>query len=199
MPIKRLSQTSLASFQKHSNMLAGNPAFIPSSFDLLETTVLSSTATSVTFSSLGSYSDYKHLQLRIVVRESAAFADNDTMTIRFNGDTGNNYAYHRLNGNGSSVSSTGEINFSSIPLGDLVPAGSTTANNFGAAVVDILDFGSSNKNTTIRALYGATNSSESDIMLLSGAWFNTAAVTSITCGITNTAIAGSRFSLYGIK
>ena len=180
--------------------VAGAGAAGAGAYDLLETTVLSSNATTVTFTGLGSYSEYKHLQLRIVVRGTTiGIADNDTLLIRLNSDTGNNYLYHQLSGNGSSVSSSGELDFPFFVLQDLVPTGDTTANNFGVACVDILDFSNANKFTTIRSLHGAVNSSETDIMLQSGLWRNTASITSITLLYLSTAVIGSRFSLYGIK
>jgi hypothetical protein len=36
---------------------------VQEAFDLLETTTLTTSASSVTFSGLGAYSDYKHLQI----------------------------------------------------------------------------------------------------------------------------------------
>lgn len=168
-------------------------------FDLLETTVLSSTASSITFSSLGSYSAYKHLQIRATVR-----ADGTTLTgmrLRFNGDSGNNYAHHRLQGDGSSVSSNSSgANADNIFLGFRLP-GNSTANSFSALLVDILDFGSTNKNTTARIFAGYRDGvNGQNIYLNSGMWNNTAAVTSITItqGVDNF-VSGSRFSLYGVK
>ena len=171
-----------------------------SSFDLLETTVLSSAASSVTFSSLGSYSDYKHLQLRISTRTDRS-GNLSAPTMRLNSDTGSNYAYHLLRGSGSSVLSEGYSSQSSINI----PSNSSdymTANVFSAAVIDILDFSSSSKKTTIRVLGGNPDSNYWNIALQSGLWNNTAAVTSIILepgfGASNWK-ASSRFSLYGVK
>jgi hypothetical protein len=66
-------------------------------------------------------------------------------------------------------------------------------------ILDILDYGSTTKNKTVRLLQGFPGSLKI-IRLISGARYNTAAVTSVTF----TAQAGSfttasRFSLYGIK
>ena len=164
------------------------------SFDLLETTVLGTDTTSVTFSGLGSYSAYKHLQIRLVARESVA-ADQGGVVVQFNADTGNNYYNHALEGNGSSVSSLG---FDSTSIRTFSALGNTsTASAFGAGVLDILDFSSSSKRTTLRALtYGWYGY----IYLSSGLWNNTAAITSIRlAGVYGGFKTGSRFSLYGIK
>lgn len=198
MPIKRLSQTSLVSFQKHSNMLAGNPAFNPNSFDLLQTTLISTNTASVTFSNLGNYSDYKHLQIRGTGRTD----DGSVLYVRMNGDTSTVYSYHGLQGNGTSVSSsaTSSANIM-IALFPLANAGNTT-NIFSGFVIDILDFSNTNKNTTMRSFGGNSQAAgfNTALALRSGLWNNTAAVTSLT--FTNSGgnfVSGTRLSLYGVK
>lgn len=164
-------------------------------YDLLQTTVLSSSASSVTFSSLGSYSDYKHLQIRMTARSTG----NGNPEIQLNGVTTTTYKDHRLFGNGSSVISDVPGTGTAISVFAAATRSSSTANAFGAAIIDILDFSNSSKNTTIRALsgnYGALTLVE----LASGVFLSTAAVTSITMKLnTDTYASGSRFSLYGIK
>lgn len=167
------------------------------SFDLLQTTVLSSATSSVTFSSLGSYSDYKHLQFRIVGRSASTDAQQQ-WRITLNNDTGANYAYHRLLGNGSSVLSQAVTSTSSCRIGYL-PTSVATSNAFGGLVIDLLDFSSSNKNTTIRSFSEADTFTT--VSMQSALWNNTAAVTTIKLEDSggNNLIAGSRFSLYGVK
>ena len=197
MPIKRLSQTSLASFQKHSNLLAGNPAFNPNSFDLLETTLISTNTASVTFSNLNNYSDYKHLQVRVTGRVSTTQFDTQ-IRVRLNADSGSNYAFHTLFGSGSSVSSSASTSQTSGRLG-FFPDANQTANIFGALVFDLLDFASANKTTTIRSFSGQAGTNNS-VNLNSTLWNNTAAVTSLTVlPLTGNFVSGSRLSLYGIK
>jgi hypothetical protein len=165
------------------------------SFDLLETTVLGTDAASVTFSSLGSYSAYKHLQIRMTARSTG----NGNPAIQFNGVTSSSYKDHRLFGNGSSVVSDVPGTGTAISVFAAATRSSSTANAFGAAVIDILDFSSSSKNTTVRALagnYGALTVVE----VASGVFINTAAITSIKLQLnSDNYLAGSRFSLYGIK
>lgn len=164
-------------------------------YDLLETTVLTTTAASVSFSSLGSYSDYKHLQLRITHRSNHTSANSYALTL--NGAT-SGYGQHRLVGDGSTVDSAGFADQASIPCG-LTFHTAGTANAFGATVIDILDFGSANKNKTVRILNGKAESSW-EIALRSGFRNNTEAVTSIALATSSGSfIAGSRFSLYGVK
>lgn len=168
-------------------------------YDLLESTVLTSSASSVTFTGLGSYSDYKHLQLRFIARSDRALATTGN-ALNFNSDTGTNYANHFLTGNGSSVASDdgGGASRSSIALPNIASA-TETANIFSPSIVDILDFSSTNKNTTIRGLGGSAASSNL-IRLFSGLYISTSAITSFTLTpYLSNYVAGSRFSLYGVK
>jgi len=66
-------------------------------------------------------------------------------------------------------------------------------------VLDILDAYSTTKNKTIRSLSGMTGGAN-NLQLYSGLWNNTAAISSLNIfpGATNF-VAGSRFSLYGIR
>jgi len=166
-------------------------------YDLLETTTLTSSASSVTFSGLGSYSDYAHLQIRLIARGNRSATIADTL-LQINGDTGSNYAKHALFGTGSSVGSFGTASTSNIQIG-ITPASTNTANLFGPSVVDILDFNSTSKNKTVRSLFGNAGST-SFIGFYSGLWADTEAVTSLLIyPQANDFIAGSRFSLFGLK
>ena len=170
------------------------------SYDLLETEILTGSQASVTFSSLNSTygADYQHLQIRMTTRTTRA-GDGDFIYVRFNGVTSSSYSRHQLTGNGSSVSSYGAGSVTSIPTPDTTSAGSS-ADRFGAVVIDILDPFETTKNTTVRA-FGGANSGFNQIGLFSGAYFSTDAISSITLASGNSAsvAASSRFSLYGLK
>jgi hypothetical protein len=167
-------------------------------YELISTTLISSNTPTVSFSSLGTYSStYKHLQLRIVARTDRPSEPGDVLLVRLNGDTGSNYAYHNLSGNGSSVGSGNASSQTEIWTWRI--AGSTaTANSFGGMVMDLLDVYAT-KNKTIRALSGMTGGLN-EIFLNSGLWNNTASLTTISLDqIGSNFVAGSRFSLYGIR
>ena len=176
---------------------AGAGVGVAGDYELIATEILTTSEASITFSNLGDYSaTYKHLQIRWAAREVRA-ADFGEFWIRLNGDSGNNYSRHRLRGDGSSVSSGASASIDKL----IVPAvGTNTANYYHAAVVDFLDAYSTTKNTTMRALGGRSISGSAAIDLNSGAYFNTASITSITIiGEIGNVASGSRFSLYGIK
>ena len=168
-------------------------------YDLLESTTLSTSAASVTFSGLDAYSDYKHLQIRAVVRTDRTSVQ-DGVTFIFNGDNAANYSYHRLYGDGSSVGSSAGVS-ASFMYAFVTTDNGATADNFGAMVMDILDPFDTSKFTTARTLGGIQEGTNSWINLASGNWRNTDALTSITLDQTTgpNFIAGTRFSLIGIK
>jgi hypothetical protein len=204
MPIKRLSQSSLLTFEKYSSMLAGNESYVPglpNSYEWLETQILTSNQTSITFSNLNTNysSTYQHLQLRIVARTDRGDTD-DFIMMRFNGDSGNNYTSHNLRGNGSNVqSSNPRTNYQNIEI-SAITASTQTANSFGAGIIDILDPFETTKNTTIRATMGLTGT-YNFVGLVSGFWNSTAAVNTIFLDqfFGSIFVTGSRFSLYGMK
>ena len=171
---------------------------VPGAYELISTTVLGSAASSVTFSSLGDYSStYKHLQIRSVAKTTTVGDGAEALVLRFNSDSGSNYARHFLSGNGSSVSSGATTSANYVGAG-LVTTNSSIA-AFAGNVCDVLDAYSTTKNKTIRTLAGHPGSLVF-IQLLSGVWLNTASITSMTLSPSlGNFITGSRFSLYGIR
>jgi hypothetical protein len=167
-------------------------------YELIASEILTASQASITFSNLGDYSSiYKHLQIRAVAKANGTGLTADWIRLRYNADTTSSYNSHYLFGTGSSVSS-GVENFSnaSMRMGQIPDEGPA---GFGALVIDILDPFSTTKNTTARSL-GGIASSYNYVSLASGAYFKTDSITSATllCQTQNF-IAGSRFSLYGIR
>lgn len=174
----------------YTTMLAGNSTFVSSAFELIETqTVGAGGAASVTFSSIPG--TYKHLQIRWIAKATA-----QDIYLRFNNDTGNNYAsLHQLRGDGSAASSA-SLGQNTFIYGGLV---SNTANIFGGLVTDILDY-QGNKNKTVRTLGGYDTNGAGYVYLRSGLWMNTTAVTSIKFEPASGSIDQySLFSLYGLR
>jgi hypothetical protein len=182
--------------------LIGSLAGRATAFELLESTTLTSAQASVEFTNLTTKyaSTYQHLQLRILARTTASGSANSGLWLRMNGDTGANYAWHRLLGQNGAVISQASANDTWILIG-LTPQVSSAANAFAASVCDILDPFEANKNRTVRSLGGETATSPAQMFLTSGFRNNTAAVTSLTVSgnaSENMAI-GTRISLYGIR
>lgn len=167
------------------------------SYELITSQILTGSQTSVTFSNLGDYaSTYKHLQLRVVARDTRS-ASLSFYRLRFNSDSGANYQFHRLMGTGSSVIS-GAFTGTTEVMPGYVASASSASGVFGATIIDVLDAFSSTKFKTTRSLTGFGGAVE--FGLFSGCWRNTNSITSLSF-VTESGdfIANSRFSIYGVK
>jgi hypothetical protein len=166
-------------------------------YELISTTILPSNAPSVTFDVSSFAFTYKHLQIRMTARLSASTGITQSL-LRFNGDIGSNYATHRLGGYGSTIESAANTSQTSIFVGSIPTAG-ITANAFAGSIIDILDPFSTTKNKTVRSLQGVAASGNA-IELRSGFRISTESTTSISLtSFSDSYVAGSRFSLYGIR
>lgn len=164
-----------------------SPSLATNSYESIATTLVGSGGTtSVIFDNIPQ--TYKHLQLRIMQMTSGTVDPR----MRFNADTDiNNYRMHSFYNNNPNVSFYGVGNM-------YIPFLYNESTQPGVAVIDILDYSDTNKNTTVRDLSGYDANGTGYIFYRSGAWFNTAAVTKID--LHNITFAqNSHFALYGIK
>jgi hypothetical protein len=158
-------------------------------FDSIATTTVGSGGVgTITFSSIPG--TYRHLQIRMMAR----FNSVGNAQMQFNGDTGTNYSYHAIYGNG------GTINLSQGPsINQFYIGGSNNPGTSTVMVTDIFDYTNTNKYKAQRTFVGNdSNNSVGDIGQRTGAWLNTNAITSITIyGVTFQQY--SSFALYGVK
>jgi len=146
-------------------------------------TVGSGGASSIEFTNIGS--GWQHLQIRMVARSTRS-SILDYTRVQFNADTASNYAFHDLYGeNVAGVGGYAEINVASMAGGGLT---ATTVNSsmFAAQIIDILDYSVTTKNKVLRCFSGLdTNASgaggqtDSQVVLRSGLWRSTNAITSV--------------------
>lgn len=176
-------------------ILAGVGAGPSGDFQSIATTVVDATADlTVTFSSIPS--TFKHLQIRAIALSNS---DSVPVLMRFNSDSGSNYSWHTVNGQGSVAGSGAGTSASSVILTLNANRGLNASNPWGY-VIDILDYTDTNKYTTVRALHGADYNGSGEINLTSGNWRNTAAVSTITLSMASSGFNQySHFALYGIK
>lgn len=184
-------------------MLAGNSVFVPyelpTSYDSIATTTVGAGGSStITFSSIPS--TYTHLQLRGIVRSTTSGTSiGDNVDLRFNSDSGSNYARHLLQGDGSTAATSTNTS-GSLTRFTVAPRAGTTASTFTGFVMDILDYANTNKYKTLRTLSGVDTNGAGIVMFISGLWMSTSAVTSITLlPEANNFSEYSQFALYGIK
>lgn len=152
---------------------------------------------SVTFSSIPS--TYTHLQIRAITKTTeSATKDWTVLYMRFNSDTGSNYALHQINGTGAAVGA-GAASSTSFTYGPYA-AKSGLASTFAGTVMDILDYANTNKYKTVRALTGVDMNGAGEISFQSGLWMNTSAINTINIYPTTANLDQySHFALYGIK
>lgn len=156
-------------------MAAGN------TYVAIATQTLGSNTASVTFSSIPqTYTD-----LMLVIQGKMSI-DGGT-TLYLNGDTGANYTYQTLLGDGSTVSAGSSAGPFAIYLDNVI---------FGNTVCNIMNYANtSTHKTTLSRINTSTY-----VFARAVTWASTAAVSSllISNNNSNTYLAGSTFSLYGI-
>jgi hypothetical protein len=197
MAVSRLSQQSLQNaFPKGNTVWDGTTA--TSAFDSLGAALAPSAGlSSFTFSNIPS--TYTHLQLRGILRTSdTGTFNNQGMT--FNSDGGSYYKSHFFRGDGAGVAAgvvSGSTNFNDFMR---AASNSLTAGIFTSVVIDILDYANTNKYKVFRALEGIDANGSGNVGITSGVYLRNDAIHTITISPSGgTAIAGSSFSLYGVK
>ena len=151
-------------------------------YTALATRTLTSTAASVTFSSIPA--TYRDL---IVIYQGSTSAVAGVIA-RVNGDSGSNYTLVRMIGNSSGAISSAATD-SYFPM---VYSGNPQS---ALSILQIMDYSATDKHKS--ALTRTTHTSQSVVEALASRWANTAAITSIAIS-GGTFTVGSTFSLYGV-
>lgn len=160
-------------------------------YEPIATTTLSSAQTGVTFSSIsGSYTD-----LVLVANVKVTGAGGRNATVQFNSDTGTNYSFTYVGGNGTTASSGRNSNDNRIRIQGIV---GIDANNFYPVIMSIQNY--SNTTTYKTCLIRANEASA--VQAEVGLWRNTNAINEIRIvAYGNTEenwASGCTFTLYGI-
>ena len=161
------------------------------SYESIATATGTGSSGTITFSSIPS--TYASLQIRMFSKDTT----NNQNGIRFNSDSGSNYATHWLLGDGatasaSALTSTNRVSYIGQSVG--------TASIGGVSIIDVLDYASSAKNKTVRAFTGWNTNGSGEIRLTSGLWMSTSAVTSLSIvNLGDNFSTSTTVALYGIK
>ena len=133
------------------------------------------------------------------MRNTSTGTGEQSNLITINSDTGANYATHRLTGNGSAAGAQSYTSGTAI-VPYFNPSNGNAASIYGVYVIDFLDYANTSKAKTMRLLGGSDFNGSGTVGLISGAWFNNTALSSITftSGGGNWTTDTS-FALYGIK
>jgi hypothetical protein len=165
-------------------------------FTLIESRTLSSDTANISFTTIPQ--TYTDLQLLTSVRiDRAGISVN--MGLRFNSDS-SNYKNMMLYGSGSSDDSLYSTALDQFGYW-YSPANGSTANTFSNQSVYIPNYTSSyDKSVSINST-SENNATDTNLVLFSGVWSNSAAITTITLSNYqgSNLRSGSTFYLYGIK
>jgi hypothetical protein len=145
--------------------------------------------TSVTFSSLGSYTD-----IVAVVVPIYASGGSD-VSVQFNGDTATNYSQTWISGNGTSASSSRNTSDTYIRTGGSIASGYPAMQRW-----NFFSYAGSTNKTVLVEVANDLNGSGT-VRRAVGLWRSTAAITSIKFEATGgiNFASGSIITLYGIK
>jgi hypothetical protein len=178
--------------------MAGNPIIMPGSYESIASASPSAGTAYVDFTSIPS--TYAHLQIKAICRRNEGSAGNNNgIYARFNSDSGSNYAFHFLTGNGSAAGAAGIASQTEMFINAANPRGGDTANVYSANVIDILDYANTNKYKTVRALTGDDLNGSGVVRLFSGLWMSATAISSIRITMEGNFAANSQLALYGVN
>jgi hypothetical protein len=163
---------------------------------LIESKTLATAAASIEFTSIPqTYTD-------LVLVASLRNAGGNEVFVRFNGDTGGNYSWRRLQGTGAAALSDSQASYGGYNAFFYFTYASTensdTANTFGNGQLYIPNYtGSTTKSVSSDAV-NENNATTARQAITAGLWNNTSAITSIAITGNGNYAIGSTVSLYGI-
>ena len=156
-------------------------------YQALDKVTVGTATPSITFTGISQgYTDL------VVVAVSTNTSAATNMTVQVNGDTGSNYSRTRINGSGTTATSSRNSTETRIYVGDV--------GNPSVPSVNTLHFMNYSNATTFKTVLGRYGEADIQTGAIVGLWRSTAAITSITINSdSNNFAVGSTFSLYGIK
>jgi len=156
----------------------------------LRQTTLTSAAASVTLDLTG-ITGYTDLVLVCQAKTASSLQD---IQIQVNGDTGSNYSYTFVGGNGSVTGSSRGTSQTAM-TGDAY--GYVDSTNFNLSIHNFMNYSNT---TTFKTVISRSNNGSAGVDALVNLWRNTAAINSIRIFLTSSInlASGSTFSLYGI-
>jgi len=170
---------------------------VPNTYTLIASNTLSSSAASVTFSSIPS--TYTDLVLRYAARSDTS---TTSLNITLNSDTATNYSSTYVYGDGTNAVSGRDTSVANINEAVKSNSSGSTANTFTNDEIYIPSYqASQNKPLSSFAAFETNSATNTYVGVGAHLWRNTAAVTSIQLALAGGAnfVSGSSFFLYGIK
>lgn len=172
---------------------------MPSTYTLISSNVLASSAASVTFSAIPS--TYTDLVLKWSSRDTQTNTDR-RIHFRFNGDSSTIYSYTLIYGTGAAAGSTNAANDDQMRIDGGSTAAGATANTFSSGELYLPNYLSTTSKPMSAVAMPETNASTFTTTGMTAnalLYRNTTAISSITATSTLLFTSGSSFYLYGIK
>ena len=163
---------------------------MPSTYTLISSNVLTSSAASVTFSAIPA--TFTDLVVRASIRTTVA---SSVVDVTFNSST-SSYSSTILTGNGSTASSSRQSNTTEFQVSNV--SSGNTANTFSSVEIYVPSYLVSQNKPVSHFGVTENNATSAIIRSMASLWSNTSAITSITFTYSNIE-SGSSFYLYGIK
>ena len=161
---------------------------MPATYEKIATTTLGSSNNIVEFTSIGAgYTD-----LRLVFVPLGTSTQNMNMTL--NGDTGSNYSFTSIRGDGGAAYSSRATSASNI---NLTLGTSITTTNPNLYEIDFFSYAGSTFKTFLNK-YSADKNGSGNLGAMVGLYRSTSAITSITFTAATNFAAGTTATLYGI-
>jgi hypothetical protein len=149
----------------------------------LDTKTVGTAVSSVTFTSIPQgYTD-------LVLVFNGFSASAGSSSLRFNGDSGSNYSYTNLKGNGSTATSARGSNNTLGYIGEI----------YNSQTVTIINIQNYSNATTYKTTISRSNNAGNATSAWVSLWRSTAAITSLEFLSGDTLQVGSTFTIYGIK
>lgn len=163
-------------------------------YEPIVSTTISSTTTSFFWSSISSaYTD-----LIIVASNVTSTSAGSTIYLQFNNDTGSNYSFTEIYGNGTSALSTRVSSTTVIPMNYFATIGTTQTGHI--SIAHIMNYSNTTTNKTV--LVRGNNASDASFPAteaIVGLWRSTAAINRIDFTNNTRSWNAGTFTLYGIK
>lgn len=201
MGIRSLSTASISTGTKRSKIWDQSAQVTPPAFESIATyAVTSGTVNTITFDNIPQ--TYKHLELRMILRDYRQVTGFGETNILFNNVTANSssvYYKQRLASQGGNITGYYSANADQL-YGPSYPRGSSYSGIFGAQVWKIEDYTNTNKHKAYLAYGGFYGSGSDEVSYWAGAWTGTSALTRIDIYPNQFGFdTYSHFALYGIK
>lgn len=198
-----VNDDKVTTFTSGSGSISLSPAPVTTGdYESIATVLVGSAgASTVTFSNIPQ--TYKHLQVRLLTKESGTGTGGPNIVASLNSDTTHtNYRSHYLTGDGAAAAA-GSVQAGGYYclVGNTATSNAGYTSMFGVMVLDVLDYANTSKYKTLRALWGHDRNGSGEVGIDSSVWMNTAATTSISFSIAGGTnfVQHSHFALYGIR